>query len=40
VTEATSQAYHDIRALEYRYARLLDDDRLEEWPELFVRQRL
>ena len=28
--------YHAILALEYRYARLLDDDRLEEWPELFV----
>ena len=25
-----------IRALEYRYARLLDEDRLEEWPDLFV----
>ena len=32
----TSQAYDAIRALEYRYARLLDDDRLEEWPDLFV----
>ena len=29
-------AYADILALEYRYARILDDDRLEEWPELFV----
>jgi anthranilate 1,2-dioxygenase small subunit len=28
--------YHAILELEYRYARLLDDDRLEEWPELFV----
>jgi anthranilate 1,2-dioxygenase small subunit len=28
--------YHAILALEYRYARLLDDDQLEEWPELFV----
>jgi len=28
--------YADILALEYRYARILDDDRLEEWPELFV----
>jgi anthranilate 1,2-dioxygenase small subunit len=28
--------YNTILALEYRYARLLDDDRLEEWPELFV----
>lgn len=25
-----------VRALEYRYARLLDDDDLEAWPELFV----
>jgi anthranilate 1,2-dioxygenase small subunit len=32
----TSQAYDDIRALEYRYARLLDEDRLEDWPDLFV----
>src|SRR4051812_45333196 len=30
------EIYHAILALEYRYARLLDDDRLEEWPELFV----
>jgi anthranilate 1,2-dioxygenase small subunit len=29
-------AYGAICALEYRYARLLDDDRLEEWPNLFV----
>jgi anthranilate 1,2-dioxygenase small subunit len=28
--------YNAILALEYRYARLLDDDRLEAWPELFV----
>ena len=28
--------YNAILALQYRYARLLDDDRLEEWPELFV----
>jgi anthranilate 1,2-dioxygenase small subunit len=28
--------YNAILALEYRYARLLDDDRLEEWPELFI----
>ncbi|MBV8407550.1 MAG: aromatic-ring-hydroxylating dioxygenase subunit beta [Alphaproteobacteria bacterium] len=33
---ATSEAYGAICALEYRYARLLDDDRLEEWPNLFV----
>lgn len=31
-----SQAYGAICALEYRYARLLDDDRLEEWPNLFA----
>ena len=30
------EIYHEIVALEYRYARLLDDDRLEEWPDLFV----
>jgi len=30
------QTYAPICALEYRYARLLDDDRLEEWPDLFV----
>jgi anthranilate 1,2-dioxygenase small subunit len=28
--------YAAVLALEYRYARLLDDDRLEEWPDLFV----
>ena len=28
--------YNAILAQEYRYARLLDDDRLEEWPDLFV----
>lgn len=28
--------YAEILALEYRYARLLDADRLEDWPELFV----
>jgi anthranilate 1,2-dioxygenase small subunit len=28
--------YNAILALEYRYARVLDEDRLEEWPELFV----
>ncbi len=33
----TSPEIHTaILALEYRYARLLDDDRLEEWPDLFV----
>jgi anthranilate 1,2-dioxygenase small subunit len=32
----TSQLYDAVRALEYRYARLLDEDRLEEWPGLFV----
>jgi anthranilate 1,2-dioxygenase small subunit len=30
------EIYNEIVALEYRYARLLDDDRLEEWPDLFV----
>ena len=30
------EIYQAILTLEYRYARLLDDDRLEEWPELFV----
>ena len=33
---AASHAYGTICALEYRYARLIDDDRLEEWPDLFV----
>jgi anthranilate 1,2-dioxygenase small subunit len=28
--------YHAILTLEYRYARLLDEDRLEEWPNLFT----
>jgi anthranilate 1,2-dioxygenase small subunit len=32
----TPEVYNAILALEYRYARILDDDRLEEWPELFV----
>jgi anthranilate 1,2-dioxygenase small subunit len=32
----TGAAYDAIRALEYRYARLLDEDKLEEWPGLFV----
>lgn len=36
MTAATSAAYDAIRALEYRYARLLDEDKLEEWPDLFV----
>lgn len=36
MTGMASQAYDAIRALEYRYARLLDEDRLEEWPDLFV----
>jgi len=31
-----SEAYGAICALEFRYARLLDDDRLEEWPNLFA----
>ena len=33
---AAPGVYSAILALEYRYARLLDDDRLEEWPDLFV----
>ena len=33
---AADQVYRDVEALEYRYARLLDDDRLEDWPGLFV----
>jgi anthranilate 1,2-dioxygenase small subunit len=36
MTSVNSQDLEAIRALEYRYARLLDDDRLEEWPTLFV----
>jgi anthranilate 1,2-dioxygenase small subunit len=32
----TPEVYNAILGLEYRYARILDDDRLEEWPELFV----
>ena len=31
-----SDMYDAILALEYRYARILDDDQLEEWPDLFV----
>ena len=27
-----AEIYQAILALEFRYARLLDDDRLEEWP--------
>ncbi|MGD0429528.1 MAG: aromatic-ring-hydroxylating dioxygenase subunit beta [Acetobacteraceae bacterium] len=30
------EIYNEIVALEYRYARVLDDDRLEDWPKLFV----
>ena len=30
------EIYNAILELEYRYARVLDDDRLEEWPDLFV----
>jgi anthranilate 1,2-dioxygenase small subunit len=30
------EIYNAILALEYRYARVLDTDQLEEWPELFV----
>jgi len=33
---ASTEIYNAILALEYRYARVLDEDRLEEWPELFV----
>src|SRR4051812_47126878 len=36
MTATTTRAYDAIRALEYRYARLLDEDRLEEWLGLFV----
>jgi anthranilate 1,2-dioxygenase small subunit len=36
MTGATREAYDGIHALEYRYARLLDEDKLEEWPDLFV----
>jgi anthranilate 1,2-dioxygenase small subunit len=32
----SAEIYSAVQALEYRYARLLDDDRLEEWPDLFV----
>jgi anthranilate 1,2-dioxygenase small subunit len=31
-----AETYNAILALEYRYARVLDDDLLEEWPALFV----
>jgi anthranilate 1,2-dioxygenase small subunit len=30
------EVYHAILELEYRHARLLDADRLEEWPDLFT----
>lgn len=33
---ATPDVYQAILALEYRYARILDEDRLEEWPGLFT----
>ena len=36
MSSADGQTYDAVQALEYRYARLLDDDRLEEWPDLFV----
>jgi anthranilate 1,2-dioxygenase small subunit len=32
----SADIYNAILRLEYRYARLLDDDRLEEWPDLFI----
>ena len=32
----TAEIYNAILALEFRYARLLDDDRLEDGPNLFV----
>ena len=28
--------HESIRALQYRYGRLIDEDRLEDWPGLFV----
>jgi len=33
---AMTSLYEEILALEYRYARVLDEDRLEAWPPLFV----
>ena len=30
------EIYNEIVSLEYRYARVHDDDRLEDWPKLFV----
>jgi anthranilate 1,2-dioxygenase small subunit len=33
---ASPEVYNAILALEYRYARILDNDQLEEWPDLFV----
>ena len=35
-TVKAASLYEQIVALEYRYARILDEDRLEVWPELFV----
>lgn len=35
-TVKAASLYEQIVALEYRYARVLDEDRLEIWPELFV----
>jgi len=36
MSRTISETHGTICALEYRYARLLDDDRLEEWPTLFA----
>jgi len=36
MSRTISETHGAICALEYRYARLLDDDRLEEWPTLFA----
>jgi anthranilate 1,2-dioxygenase small subunit len=33
---ATGSVHEAIRALQYRYGRLIDDDRLEDWPGLFA----
>jgi anthranilate 1,2-dioxygenase small subunit len=35
-TVKAASVYERIIALEYRYARVLDEDRLEIWPELFT----
>lgn len=35
-TIKVASLYEQILALEYRYARVLDEDRLELWPELFI----